>query len=163
MPAEAVTIQRLAAADIGLLRDLNAVFAVAFEDAEPYEASPPGEAYLARMLGQDHIAVLVALAEGRVVGGLIAYRLDKLESERSEFYIYDLAVAEDHRRHGIATALIGRLREIAAECGAWVIFIQADYGDEPAIALYRKLGVQEEVMHFDIAVGAQRSNARSKP
>lgn len=30
--------------------------------------------------------------------------------------------------------------------------IQADYGDTPAVNLYTKLGVKEEVMHFDIAV-----------
>jgi aminoglycoside 3-N-acetyltransferase I len=36
--------------------------------------------------------------------------------------------------------------------GAWVVYVQADYGDEPAIALYTKLGVREDVMHFDIDV-----------
>jgi aminoglycoside 3-N-acetyltransferase I len=34
-----------------------------------------------------------------------------------------------------------------------VIFVQADHGDDPAIALYERLGVREEVLHFDIAVG----------
>lgn len=34
------------------------------------------------------------------------------------------------------------------------MYVQADYGDEPAIALYTKLGVREDVMHFDIAVDA---------
>jgi hypothetical protein len=33
-----------------------------------------------------------------------------------------------------------------------VIFVQADIGDDPAIALYTKLGVREDVLHFDIAV-----------
>ena len=61
-------------------------------------------------------------------------------------------MAEEHRRQGIATALIGRLREIAAQRGAWVIYVQADYGDDPAIALYGKLGMREDVMHFDIPV-----------
>jgi aminoglycoside 3-N-acetyltransferase I len=28
----------------------------------------------------------------------------------------------------------------------------ADYGDEPAIALYEKVGTREEVLHFDIEV-----------
>jgi aminoglycoside 3-N-acetyltransferase I len=32
-----------------------------------------------------------------------------------------------------------------------VIFVQADRGDDPAITLYTKLGVREEVLHFDIA------------
>jgi hypothetical protein len=30
--------------------------------------------------------------------------------------------------------------------------VQADYGDDPAIALYTKLGEREDVMHFDIKV-----------
>jgi aminoglycoside 3-N-acetyltransferase I len=34
----------------------------------------------------------------------------------------------------------------------WVIYVQADYGDNSAIALYAKLGARENVMHFDIAV-----------
>ena len=44
-------------------------------------------------------------------------------------------------------------RGIAAARGAEVIFVQADYGDDPAVALYQKLGTREEVMHFDITVG----------
>jgi aminoglycoside 3-N-acetyltransferase I len=108
------------------------------------------------LLSKDHIRVLVALDGDEVVGGLVAYELDKLERARSEFYIYDLAVKDTYRRRGIATALIGRLREIAARCGAWVIYVQADYADPPAIALYEKLGVREEVLHFDIAVDSGR-------
>ena len=35
-----------------------------------------------------------------------------------------------------------------------MIFVQADTGveDQPAIALYTKLGTREDVLHFDIAV-----------
>lgn len=95
--------------------------------------------------------MLVALAGNEVVGGLVAYQLDKFEQERSEIYIYDLAVVERWRRKGIATALIDCLRRIARERGAWVIFVQGDYGDDPALALYDKLGTREEVLHFDIA------------
>ncbi len=80
--------------------------------------------------------------------------MKKFERERSEIYLYDLAVDEKHRRKGVATALIQELRKISAARGAWVIFVQADTNveDEPAIALYTKLGVREEVLHFDIAV-----------
>jgi len=65
---------------------------------------------------------------------------------------YDLAVAAAHRRQGIATALIQELKTIAAGRGAYVIFVGADVGDDPAIALYTKLGAREDVLHFDIAV-----------
>ena len=96
--------------------------------------------------------MLAALAGEEVAGGLVAYELEKLERARSEFYIYDLAVAAPYRRRRIATALIEHLRQIAARHRAWILFVQADYGDDPAIALYEGLGRREEVLHFDIAV-----------
>ena len=146
------TVSRLTRNDVPLLRALNALFGEAFSEPETYGAKPPSDEYLGALLGNEHVVALVALLPEGVVGGLVAYELDKLERARREMYIYDLAVAERHRRRGIATALIGRLREIATERGAWVVYVQADLGDEPAIALYEKLGKREEVLHFDIEV-----------
>ncbi len=94
---------------------------------------------------------VVARVKNRVVGGLTAYELQKFEQTRSEIYIYDLAVKEAFRRKRIATALIDSLKPIAKERNAWVIFVQADQGDEPAIQLYSQLGTREDVLHFDIA------------
>lgn len=145
-------IQRLIASDIAHLLALNQLFGRAFKDPETYGAEPPDDAYLGRFLAQQHVIALVALMEGTIVGGLVAYELDKFERARREIYIYDLAVEEAHRRQRVATALIRQLRNIAAERGAWVIYVQADYGDEAAIGLYQSLGVREDVMHFDIAV-----------
>lgn len=146
----AFTVHRLVAGDAARFSALNAMFGKAFNDAESYGANPPSEAYLETLLAKDHVIALVALSDGRMIGGLVAYELDKFEQERREIYIYDLAVDEAHRRQGVATALIRHLGEIAAGRGAWVIYVQADYGDEPAIALYTKLGRREDVMHFDI-------------
>lgn len=146
------SLRRLGADDLELARGLNAMFGTAFDEPDTYEGDPPSDTYLAELLAKVHIIALVALSDGDVVGGLFAYELDKLERARREVYIYDLAVAEGHRRRGIATALIERCRDIAAERGAWVIFVQADYEDAPAVALYEKMGRREEVLHFDIAV-----------
>ena len=63
-----------------------------------------------------------------------------------------MAVSADHRRQGIATALINRTKDIAVNRGVYLIFVQADYGDDPAIALYTKVGKREEVLHFDILI-----------
>ena len=134
------------------MRELNALFAAAFEDPASYQSSPPSESDVRQQLEDERTIVLAAYDKSTIVGGLVAYLLRKLEQERSEIYIYDLAVAEAHRRCGVATALIDALGRAAAELGAWVIYVQADYGDEPAIALYSKLGKREDVMHFDIAV-----------
>jgi aminoglycoside 3-N-acetyltransferase I len=145
-------ICRLGSTDVASLRELNTVFGEAFGEYAEYTEAPPTDAYLSGVLTKEHIVVLVALMAERVVGGLVAYELDKLERQRRETYIYDLAVASGYRRQGIATALIRRLQEIAAQRAAWVIYVQADYGDAAAIALYEKLGAREDVMHFDIPV-----------
>lgn len=52
----------------------------------------------------------------------------------------------------MATALIEELKQITARRGAYLIFVQADYGDDPAISLYTKLGSREDILHFDIKV-----------
>lgn len=148
-----MTIRRLAPIDLPLMRGLLEMFGEVFGDAA-YSDRPPGDEYLRRLLARDDFFALAAIDRGRVVGGLAAYELAKFEQERSEIYIYDLAVRAEVRRRGIATRLIGELQQIAAQRGAWVIYVQADTGeeDQAAIALYEKLGTREEVLHFDIAV-----------
>jgi len=143
-------IQHLKPDDRAMMNDMLAMFADAFEDAETYNHNRPGDAYMARLLTNDHFIALAALKDGRVVGGLAGYELTKFEKERSEIYIYDLAVAAADRREGIASALIQALKPIAQARNAHAIFVQADLGDEPAIALYTSLGVREDVLHFDI-------------
>jgi aminoglycoside 3-N-acetyltransferase I len=136
------------------MRDVIALFAEAFDDPDNYLPAPPSDAYLTRLLARDSFIALAAIDGTTVIGALAAYELQKFEQERSEIYIYDLAVHADHRRRGVATALIAKLQEIARNRGAWVIFVQADTDeeDEPAIALYTKLGTREHVLHFDIPV-----------
>lgn len=146
-----MAIERLGAEDVPRLRALNALFARAFEDDANYAGAPPDDDWLRATLARDHVIVLVSMAGDRLAGGLVAYELDKLEQARREIYLYDLAVDAPHRRQGHARALIGELRRIAKARGAWTVFVQADRGDAPAIALYESLGAREEVLHFDIA------------
>ncbi|MEM9605103.1 MAG: AAC(3)-I family aminoglycoside N-acetyltransferase [Pseudomonadota bacterium] len=127
-------------------------FAVAFEDSDTYSANRPDRDYLRAVLAGESFVCLVALVDGVVVGALAAYVLPKIEQARSELYIYDLAVIESARRQGVATGLINALKPVARARGAWVIYVQADDGDEPAVALYSKLGTREDVLHFDIPV-----------
>lgn len=150
-------IRRLGPEDLALMDGLLTMFGAAFDEPDTYGAARPDADYQRSLLGGESFMALAAVADGDVVGGLAAYELRKFEQARSEVYIYDLAVAEDHRRQGVATALVEELKRVAAERGAWVIFVQADPPDAPAIALYTRLGVREEVLHFDIAVpgGAQ--------
>lgn len=152
MPA---TVRLLTPADLPLYRELMALFGAVFDDPSSYASRPPSDDYARRLLARDTFLALVAQTEdGRVIGGLAAYELPKFEQARSELYIYDLGVDAEYRRQGVATALIAELQRIGRDRGASVIFVQADttVDDEPAIALYSKLGEREDVLHFDIAV-----------
>ena len=150
--SRAIEIVRLTRGDTELVNNLLTVFADAFEEPETYNDRRPNSRYLDRVLASDTCIVLAARAGQQVVGGLVAYELPKIEQARSEIYIYDLAVARLARRQGVATDLIRRLQRIAADRNAWVIFVQADHGDDAAISLYTKLGAREDVLHFDIDV-----------
>lgn len=154
-------IQQLTRDDLALMKALLVTFGDAFNEVETYVNKRPSVDYMRRLLGSDYFIALAALKEGEVVGGIAAYELKKFEQERSEIYIYDLAVAQGHRREGIATALVEALKNIAVARGAYVIFVQADTGveDEPAIALYTTLGTREDVLHFDVPVGGDDGTA----
>lgn len=136
--------------DADVMRAMLGVFGSAFEDRTTYGRSQPSDDYLQRLLARDTFVAVAAVHGAQVVGGLAGYVLPKFEQERSEIYIYDLAVAETHRRRGVATEMIVELKRFAISRGSYVIFVQADYGDDPAIALYTKLGRREAVLHFDI-------------
>lgn len=148
----AFSVVRLGAGDLPRFRAMNALFGEVFDDRESYGAHPPGDDYAEALLAREDTVFVLAEADGKAIGALAAYVLPKFEQARSEVYIYDLAVAATWRRRGVATALIKRLRGIAREAGAWMIYVQADTlpEDEPARALYDKLGTREEVLHFDI-------------
>jgi len=150
-------LHELGSRDVAMMRSMLVLFGEVFGDAAAHAANRPDADYLAHLLGSDGFIAIAATIGEEMVGGLAAYVLPKFEQPRSEIYIYDLAVAEAHRRTGIATALIAELQAIADERGAYVIFVQADVGDEPAIALYTRLGVREDVLHFDIAPAPRRA------
>ena len=148
------TTKRLGAADLVAMKALLRLFGEVFGDLETYQGAVPSDAYLlGRLRDKTFFAVAAHDENGATIGGLAAYELKKFEQERSEVYIYDLAVDAAHRRKGVATALIRTLGEAARKRGAYVMFVQADIGeeDEAANALYRKLASEMIVAnHYDI-------------
>jgi aminoglycoside 3-N-acetyltransferase I len=148
------TTKRLGAAELDRMKGLLRLFGEVFDDLDTYQGAVPSDAYLLGLLRDATFFAVAAYDEnGATIGGLAAYELRKFEQERSEVYIYDLAVDAAHRRKGIATSLIRTLGEAARKRGAYVMFVQADIGeeDEAANALYRKLASKMIVAnHYDI-------------
>jgi len=148
---DSLAVRVLGSGDAVALRAMLGVFGSGFDDLETYTARQPDDAYLEALLARDTFVAIAAFAGDAVVGGLAGYVLPKFEQARSELYIYDLAVDAAQRRRGVATALVHAVQRLAAARGSWVVFVQADHGDDAAIALYTKLGAREDVLHFDIA------------
>ena len=61
----------------------------------------------------------------RLSAAWLPHELEKFERDRREIYIYDLAVAEEHRRKGLATSLLKELQRIAKARNVYVLFVQA--------------------------------------
>ncbi|CAA9500814.1 MAG: hypothetical protein AVDCRST_MAG09-992 [uncultured Sphingomonas sp.] len=111
-------VRRLTPGDFEAFRAMNRLFARAFDDAEHYGSAPPSDVYIEERLADTTFVALLATLNQEPVGALAAYELKKFERERSELYIYDLAVEEAHRRQGVATALIGWLQHYAGSTNA---------------------------------------------
>ena len=148
-------IRQLEPGDITLMKGLLRMFGEAFEELSTYQDAIPDDVYIKELLAKGMFIALAAVDCNEVIGGIAAYELPKFEQIRKEIYIYDLAVSAQYRRKGIATALINKLRTIAVERGAYVIIVQSDNDNEPAISLYDSLGSREVVYHFDIDVGSK--------
>jgi tRNA threonylcarbamoyladenosine biosynthesis protein TsaB len=76
-----------------------------------------------------------AEVEGLVAGILIG------QAAADEFEILNLAVANVHRGHGVATRLVGAALDSARAAGAAKTYLEVRSSNERAIALYSKLGV----------------------
>lgn len=122
-----------------------AMMAAVFEE---HSQHLPG-AYLQEILSRDSFWAVAAFDGTEAVGGLTAHTLPMTRSPSSEILIYDLAVREDHQRHGIAASLVSDLRAAAAVEGIQQIFVPADNADVGALAFYRAQGaIASPVTHF---------------
>ncbi|MDP2773477.1 MAG: GNAT family N-acetyltransferase [Nocardioides sp.] len=85
-----------------------------------------------------HQATARAVLDGseQVAGGLAAY-------DRDWVGFRGLEVAPEHRRRGLALAVMAALLEWGAEQGATTAYLQVLGDNEPALALYERLGFRE--------------------
>jgi ribosomal-protein-alanine N-acetyltransferase len=114
--------------------DLPAVLALeqaGFPEAEQWsERSWAGE-----LLGEGRT---VLLARAEQVLGVVAFRT---VGEHAD--LHRLVVAPSHRRAGLGTALVTAGLEAVRHLGARAVLLEVDYDNEPAIALYQRLGFEQ--------------------
>ena len=98
------------------------------------------------LLADPRTLVLVAFEGERLVGFVLAHELPRRHGERAKLFVYEVDVAESHRRRGIASALLARLAELARERGIRTGFVLTEPGNGPANALYRSAGGATEAV-----------------
>lgn len=143
--------KQLFSTDVSSFKDLIILFGKVFKEKGTYQGAKPSDTYINKFLSNDSHIILVTIKENIIIGGLVAYELYKFEQERSEIYIYDLAVSKNYRRKGIGTSLIENLIRTAKERGAPTIFVQADKADKGAVTFYKSLHAKlTDTYMFDI-------------
>ncbi len=153
------TLRQLGVRDADTVYDLLELFSDVFQEPGTYSARRPGREYLERLLAADDCLFVVAELEGQVVAGLTAYELKKFEQERRELFIYDLAVHAEHRRRGLATAMIEKVKSIAIERGAYLVFVQSEADDLPSSTAYAQFAVPLAALHFEFSPHSGRRDA----
>ena len=142
-----VTIKYLDKNDLSLFSELVDVFAIVFE-MEGFVKPPKKQ--LQKCLSGDNFGAVVALKDGKVIGGLTVYYLEQYYSTSPLAYIYDLAVMPAHQRIGIGKKLIDFINNFCRANGFEEVFVQADRVDGHAVDFYRgtKPTAEEDVLHF---------------
>lgn len=79
----------------------------------------------------------VALVEDTVAGALIAMRS---QDDPSEIYIQDVMTHPDHRRKGVAGALVDVVRKRAQQWGCRRIYLTSEPDNAPAYAAWTSQG-----------------------
>jgi aminoglycoside 3-N-acetyltransferase I len=140
-------IKKLTPDEIKLAKELFLFFQVGDGKYNPTVSS---DSYLTELLSKKDFHALVALEKEKILGGLTAYELTKYKSEKSEMFLYEIDVAAEYRRSGVATALIERLKAICAEKNIFEMFVLTEAGNFPARKLYEKTGGKGfETIEFD--------------
>ncbi|MCP4683842.1 MAG: GNAT family N-acetyltransferase [bacterium] len=109
-------------------------------DTEGQRGRAAGLPHLEKLLARDDVFLIVAREDAIPVGYLLAYSLPRVDRDQEMILLYDMEVAESHRRKGLGKALINQLR---AECVGdnimkmWVI---TERSNAAAVRLYESTG-----------------------
>lgn len=117
-------------------------------DEDPEELS---DGYVASLLANDSFWAIGAFEANEAIGCITGHELAMTRHERTELFVYDLAVRVDHQRRGIGRRLVEALVTSAADRGIDVVFVPADDDDTHALTFYESLGGRPaKVTMFDL-------------
>jgi ribosomal protein S18 acetylase RimI-like enzyme len=89
----------------------------------------------AAFLGDDRHHLLVAYDGPRAVGFVSGVEVTHPD-KGTEMFLYELAVDEPYRRHGIGRELVERLAAVARRTGCYGMWVVTDHDNDAARATY---------------------------
>ena len=110
--------------------------------AEDVFDHPVRSDYVAAVLASPDHVMMLALAQGQVVGmgsAVFYYHPDKPRN----MWINEVGTAEAWRRRGVATKIMQALLRAADEAGCQGVWLATEHDNAPARALYRHMDARE--------------------
>ena len=95
---------------------------------------------LERFLARETNILLLARDGAEPIGYLVAYLLDRVDRDQTMMHFYEIGVAMTHRRQGVGTALIARLKSICRENGVMKMWVSTNRSNTMAMSLYSAAG-----------------------
>lgn len=107
----------------------------------------PMETWTIRFLSDPTHHLLIADADGRPAGFVSGVEMTHPD-KGTEMFVYELGVAPEWRRQGIAKALLLELVEIARERECYGMWVLTDDDNAAALASYTSAGATRESAHI---------------
>jgi tRNA-Thr(GGU) m(6)t(6)A37 methyltransferase TsaA len=134
--AGGVVIERLRVGDVQRARAAFEMMHNVFDE----DGDVLTDSYVTGLLANESFWAIGAFEAGEAIGCITGHELAMTRHERTELFIYDLAVRVDDQRRGIGRQLVNALVTSAAGRGIDVVFVPADDDDIHALDFYASLG-----------------------
>jgi ribosomal protein S18 acetylase RimI-like enzyme len=105
--------------------------------------SPPDPTWTERFLAEPTHHLLIGYRDDDPAGFVSAVEMTHPD-KGTEMFLYELGVAAEWRRQGVAKALLAELVVLAVERGCYGMWVLTDDDNEAALASYRSAGGERE-------------------
>jgi ribosomal protein S18 acetylase RimI-like enzyme len=112
------------------------------EAAELFDNEPSPQA-TSRFVTDPNHHLLIAYDDGVPVGFVSGVEVTHPD-KGTEMFLYELGVAEDHRRRGVGRNLVERLAGIASDRDCYGMWVLTDAANTAALATYERAGANRE-------------------
>jgi len=100
--------------------------------------------------------VLVAEADGQVIGFAMGTVIEKARSAWNYGHLLWLGVDPDYARQGIASLLFDRFREIMEEAGIRMLMVDTQADNTPAVKFFQRKGFENPTEHVYLTLNLQK-------